>query len=1227
MQPDTSSQEQLQIYTNWANYYLRKTGHSPTVKNLQTDLKGGVLLARIIEAVFESNIPGIIYDPSHQAQELDNLSACLDFIRDRGVTLDDVTDSDIHTGSLDAIFALFYALSVHRQKIKAASMKPQTSTPFHSADTQFQESRATPPSVPPKSKKIPNSESDSVTTRLDIRSFGYKESVRKSSLEDSESAPVSRGGSLDRKALREDRYAGRVGDSFSEELQGRRRYGLSGSLTPQNDGKKSSSWLSVREAGRLSDNKRASKNLSVRELVAFLEKGEIPPDSNEGKKLPAVPPKPRPGRLESEDEIFSFQPISVPDSGAIEMRHSSTREESSQVGLFSSKFLPTDPVCHEYSLPATPPPTSNTSNTMDFTAAVARPALESAHRDGPPLPPRNPSMRPGTSYSMRRGESFLSDDRFTTVSLLTEHEPPAEPESIPTVTLGPTHVTTCLVNSDRLPSPKMTQTVSLSPQTGTTESDLSSPDPVHAFQASPLVRGILERSPEDKLDRSGKGGLVGWATKSFRKMSTPKQSNRKKLPIPDSPTSPHFKSHGLKRASSEWNNRTPKNKTNPSQVQEEEMRPSTIHRSVSMSESLDRRPKILELGPSSSDYRPALPVRRPVGEKPLSQEIQELLEGFDITLSPRPVVRDGESPSNLYANLGEDRKTEHQRATPVTLDTVSIPATVVSDYSEEPAKRDAVYKRLLFAQDQLARQGEELRELRGRIQFMEQAPILDPLTPVSSGLQTDGQSSEKKKRSKRRWLLGRKGHKGELELDADRFSIHKELERLRHENSYLREENARLKGGYVHRERDTPNDIMSPVGESVTSSTPTDGGSMQICLFVLTRDHHDMTQERLIGAGKLELTPNQLTWERLDREVVSGFMSHLKSLDNNYLGLEEDVLSAYLLGKIRRQLGARQIGSEGPLEILREMPRPNILMDLRALSLSNLSYQLLIPLRILQQYVDILLRQRRILVLGPPGTGKTHLVESLGQYACLVSAPRVSRSAYKLFSVGKMSLHSIMQSLSMTLKLESAKGKVFVFDGVKSSADLDKICSLLLSEKSDPPHAHSPYILATLRSDQTDGLKPVLLQHGLWVVSYLWHREPVLGILGRILRQKLLHLQLSSSDNSALSQLSVEMVDWLPATLEKINNFIESTYSSSAVFGPGIFLKCPLAGSPQQIELWFSQTLEEYIFPYLRQIAGNSLKQDISLTEFMQQVLRTCPIKFLSEQSHKLASSIVESEL
>ena len=72
----------------------------------------------------------------------------------------------------------------------------------------------------------------------------------------------------------------------------------------------------------------------------------------------------------------------------------------------------------------------------------------------------------------------------------------------------------------------------------------------------------------------------------------------------------------------------------------------------------------------------------------------------------------------------------------------------------------------------------------------------------------------------------------------------------------------------------------------------------------------------------------------------------------------------------------------------------------------------------MHQYTEFLFRQRRILVLGPPGIGKRYLAGALEQYISLISAPRVDLSAYKLLPVGQMSFHSIMQSLSQTLKLE-----------------------------------------------------------------------------------------------------------------------------------------------------------------------------------------------------------------
>ena len=84
----------------------------------------------------------------------------------------------------------------------------------------------------------------------------------------------------------------------------------------------------------------------------------------------------------------------------------------------------------------------------------------------------------------------------------------------------------------------------------------------------------------------------------------------------------------LLRASSELDNKTPKAKTR-SPLLQEEIHGSALHRSVSLSETLDRRPKVLESGPLSL----ALLLRWPQGE-----------------MSPSQVVRTRDAPTEVLSN-------------------------------------------------------------------------------------------------------------------------------------------------------------------------------------------------------------------------------------------------------------------------------------------------------------------------------------------------------------------------------------------------------------------------------------------------------------------------------------------------------------------------------------------------------------------------------------------------
>ncbi|KAG7242672.1 hypothetical protein INR49_020045, partial [Caranx melampygus] len=75
------------IYTDWANHYLAKSGHKRLIKDLQTDVTDGVLLAEIIQVVANEKIDDINGCPKSRSQMIENIDACLSFLAAKGVNI------------------------------------------------------------------------------------------------------------------------------------------------------------------------------------------------------------------------------------------------------------------------------------------------------------------------------------------------------------------------------------------------------------------------------------------------------------------------------------------------------------------------------------------------------------------------------------------------------------------------------------------------------------------------------------------------------------------------------------------------------------------------------------------------------------------------------------------------------------------------------------------------------------------------------------------------------------------------------------------------------------------------------------------------------------------------------------------------------------------------------------------------------------------------------------
>ncbi|XP_044799419.2 neuron navigator 2 isoform X8 [Bubalus bubalis] len=115
----------VEIYTDWANHYLAKSGHKRLIKDLQQDVTDGVLLAQIIQVVANEKIEDINGCPKNRSQMIENIDACLNFLAAKGINIQGLSAEEIRNGNLKAILGLFFSLSRYKQQQQQQPLPPQ----------------------------------------------------------------------------------------------------------------------------------------------------------------------------------------------------------------------------------------------------------------------------------------------------------------------------------------------------------------------------------------------------------------------------------------------------------------------------------------------------------------------------------------------------------------------------------------------------------------------------------------------------------------------------------------------------------------------------------------------------------------------------------------------------------------------------------------------------------------------------------------------------------------------------------------------------------------------------------------------------------------------------------------------------------------------------------------------------------------------------------------------
>ncbi|XP_061487852.1 neuron navigator 1 isoform X6 [Rhineura floridana] len=340
-------------------------------------------------------------------------------------------------------------------------------------------------------------------------------------------------------------------------------------------------------------------------------------------------------------------------------------------------------------------------------------------------------------------------------------------------------------------------------------------------------------------------------------------------------------------------------------------------------------------------------------------------------------------------------------------------------------------------------------------------------------------------------------------------------------------------------------------------------------------------QEFYLGSYKVS---GKLDWKMLDEAVCQVFKDYVTKMDPALtLGLSIESVYGYSISHVKRVLD-----TEPP-----ELPPcrrgvTSIAVTLKGLKekcVDSLVFETLIPKPMMQHYISLLLKHRRLILSGPSGTGKTYLTNRLAEYLVERSGREVTDGIVNTFNMHQQSCKDLQLYLSnLANQIDRETGidvpLVILLDDLSEPGSISELVNGALTCK----YHKCPYIIGT--TNQPVKMTP---NHGLHLsfrmLTFSNNVEPANGFLVRYLRRKLLE---SDSDVNANREELLRVLDWVPKLWYHLHTFLEKHSTSDFLIGPCFFLSCPIG--IEDFRTWFIDLWNNSIIPYLQEGAKDGIK-------------------------------------